>query len=279
MSIAVSLSEMEAIMQQAGAIARKYFGLGREAMGQTTKANDTPVTRADREIADYLKQALLAKTPGAAWLCEEDAEDESRLKSELVWIIDPLDGTKEFTRGLPEVAISVACVKNGQPLLGAVVNPITGEAGYWREGGNARFEGFAARGAPPAQKLDEAIASVSRTEYEKGSIEVFRSGLAEARPLGSVAYKLLCVAAGKEDLYFSVEPKSEWDICGGIALVWGAAKSYIRFDAKPVRFNEPSTRIRSGAVAGAQALAQKFLEANRGKIELVQSLIEQGIVR
>jgi myo-inositol-1(or 4)-monophosphatase len=83
------------------------------------------------------------------------------------------------------------------------------------------------------------------------------------RPLGSVAYKLLRVASGAEDLTFSVQPKHEWDICGGVGLIQAAGLDYIRFDGTENRFNQADVLVGSGAVAGPPDLAREFLETSR----------------
>jgi fructose-1,6-bisphosphatase/inositol monophosphatase family enzyme len=82
------------------------------------------------------------------------------------------------------------------------------------------------------------------------------------QPIGSVAYKLLRVAAGADALTFSLRSKSEWDVCGGVGLVRAAGRVYLRLDGEPLRFNQADTRIPSGAVAGPESLAK----ALRGRL-------------
>jgi 3'-phosphoadenosine 5'-phosphosulfate (PAPS) 3'-phosphatase len=133
------------------------------------------------------------------------------------------------------------------------MNPITGEAGYWSATEGIRFAGFAA--APThslLKKLSAAVACASRTEFDKGSLAAFGQKLGKINPIGSVAYKLLRVAGGADDLYFSIEPKSEWDVCGGIALLVGSGNTYLRFDAiwltrfGPRKASSPTFALNSG---------------------------------
>ena len=84
--------------------------------------------------------------------------------------------------------------------------------------------------------------------------------MGSTRPVGSVAYKLLRVAARADALTYSVTPKSEWDVCGGVGLVLGAGGVYLRLDRKPLRFNLARPRVPCGAVAGPPALAQALRE-------------------
>src|ERR1044071_8385571 len=104
------------------------------------KRGEGPVTEADRRADELLKREL-TRLEAAAWLSEETADDKSRLESRLLWVVDPLDGTKEFIAGIPEYAVSVALVDNGQAVLGVVHNPATGETysahagqGAWKDG-------------------------------------------------------------------------------------------------------------------------------------------------
>jgi fructose-1,6-bisphosphatase/inositol monophosphatase family enzyme len=170
-----------------------------------------------------------------------------------------LDGTKEFARGIPEFAISVGLVRGGEVVLGAVMNPITNEGGVGWVGGQVSFWGLTPK-PETTSDLHKASASVSRSEVEDGSVLPYSSLVGSVRPVGSVAYKLLRVAAGVEDLTFSVQAKSEWDICGGVALLAATGKAYCRFDGRPMRFNQRSTRIRCGAIAGSLPLVNAFME-------------------
>jgi len=108
---------------------------------------------------------------------------------------------------------------------------------------------------PTPSSLDEAEALVSRTETEQGDLKGLAGLVGSTRPVGSVAYKLLRVAARADALTYSVLPKHEWDVCGGVGLLEAAGSVYLRLDGDPVVFNQPDARILSGAVAGSRALA------------------------
>jgi len=271
----VSLENLNSLLCEATAIARRYFQEDSTAASVRYKDNATPVTSADTDISSLLRERLMSAVPGAKWLCEEDQDDGRVSSGALAWIVDPLDGTKEFVRRIPEVGISIALVAAGEPLLAGVTNPITGETGLW-----SRKEGLKVTAAGrSAVRLGESSANASRTEHEKGSLRPFEKGLREIRPLGSVAYKLLRLAEGREDLYFSVEPKSEWDICGGVALIRAMGLEYRRFDGMPISFGGEDSRIRSGAVAGQPRLVDEFLEFFAGEIAASERKIASGQVR
>lgn len=252
----VSLSRLRDVLESAAEIIR---GLYRTDKSVHRKEDGSPLTLADRETNHFLEQALGQLFPAAAWLSEESADDLRRLHADWLWVVDPLDGTKEFARGIPEFAISIGLVHGEKVALGGVINPVTNEGGVGSIEGESTFWGLVPK-TNTAQILSGASACVSRSEVEDGSVKPYLSLVRSARPVGSVAYKLLRVAAGIEDLTFSVQSKSEWDICGGVGLLAATGKTYYRFDGRPNRFNQPSTRIRCGAVAGASPLVSTFLE-------------------
>src|ERR1700732_2613718 len=89
------------------------------------KVGHDPVTEADRAVDDILRKTLLR--PGEGWLSEETVDDFTRLDKERVWVVDPLDGTREFVQGIPEFCVSIAMVENGVPVAGGICNPATDE--------------------------------------------------------------------------------------------------------------------------------------------------------
>jgi myo-inositol-1(or 4)-monophosphatase len=273
-----TLETLAAVLSDAAGIARKSVEDRTSHQVLDTKANDSPVTQTDLAIAAFLKNRLLALVPDAGWLCEEG--DTAPSDARQVWIVDPLDGTKEFIRGLPEFSISVALIREREPVLGAVINPLTGEAGYWSQAEGLHFRSAPSRSdRQPSRPLSQAVANASRTEFEKNRLGGFTPFLKQIVPLGSVAYKLLRVAAGSEDLYFSVEPKSEWDLCGGVALVRAAGLEYQRFDRELTTFGGANTRISSGAVAGQPGMVAEFFRLCEAEITKYQAMIRSGEIR
>lgn len=214
-----------------------------QPLDASRKHDGTLVTRVDMAVNDWLRPALEALLPSASWLSEESEHDPSRLSAEWIWIVDPLDGTKELVRGIPECAVSVGLVTGGQVRAGAVVNPFTG---LWAAAGT---DGSWCQSTAHTEAAD-GVTSVSRTETEDASIAPFLDLLAPSRSVGSVAYKLLRVATGIDRMTVSVQPKSEWDVCGGAALLQARGGVFLRLDGEPLRFNQASTRIASGFVAG-----------------------------
>src|ERR1700738_578773 len=89
------------------------------------KVGHDPVTEADRAVDDILRKTLLR--PGEGWLSEETVDAFTRLDKQRVWVVDPLDGTREFVQGIPEFCVSIAMVENGIPVAGGICNPATDE--------------------------------------------------------------------------------------------------------------------------------------------------------
>jgi len=252
----ISLNQLKDILP-ASEIVRELY---QDDSRVTYKGDGTPVTRADKETNRFLQVELKHLFPEAGWLSEESVDDRKRLDCDDVWVVDPLDGSEEYVRRNPEFAISVGLVHHGNVALGGVVNPVTSQGGVGRIGGEYFFWGMTPAKSRVAETLSDATATVSRTEVEDGSVVSYLKLVGTTYPVGSVAYKLMRVAAGVEDLTFSVQPKSEWDICGGVALLAATDKVYSRFDGNPVKFNQMRTRITSGAVAGDQRLVSEFLQ-------------------
>jgi myo-inositol-1(or 4)-monophosphatase len=122
------------------------------------------VTTADLAADRILHEQLLAAFPGDGWLSEETLDDPARLGWPRVWVVDPLDGTREFVKGIPEFAISVALVVAGRVVLGLVHNPISGELFHALRGGGAHLDGQAHLfNQPRPQASSPATACCTRT--------------------------------------------------------------------------------------------------------------------
>ena len=180
------------------------------------KIGHDPVTEADRAVDAVLRQNLLRD--GEGWLSEETADNPSRLGKERVWIVDPLDGTREFVQGLPEFCVSIGFVEKGRPVAGGIYNPATQETFLGSVESGVLYNGEPAR-ASQRTNLAGALVLASRSEVKRGDWKQFDSGPLQIRAMGSVAYKLALVAAGLADVTFTLTPKHEWDVAAGAALI------------------------------------------------------------
>jgi myo-inositol-1(or 4)-monophosphatase len=189
------------------------------AIGAEYKAGHDPVTEADKSVNSMLRKQLLRA--GEGWLSEESVDDLSRLDRKRVWIVDPLDGTREFVAGIPEFCVSVAMVEDGLPVAGGICNPATNEIFLGSLDSGVTYNGKPVR-TSRRRSLEGALVLASRSEMKRGEWKRFQNTSLEIRFVGSVAYKLALVSAGLADVTFTLTPKHEWDIAAGAALVSSA---------------------------------------------------------
>jgi myo-inositol-1(or 4)-monophosphatase len=226
------------------------------AVSTRFKAGDDPVTAADIAVDRVLRRAL--QEPGEGWLSEETADDVGRLTSRRVWIVDPLDGTREFVQGIPEWCVSVGLVEDGLPVVGGVVNPQTGVEVLGAVGTGVMVNGRPATRRMTAH-IEGALMLASRSEVRRGEWDRFFSTPVSIRNMGSVAWKLALVAAGQADATWTLVPKHEWDVAGGAALVRAAGGRVMLPDGSEVRFNLPDPRL-PGFVASTAGVADAVLD-------------------
>src|SRR5258708_38884985 len=183
------------------------------------KIGHDPVTEADRALDAVLRQNLLRD--GEGWLSEESVDDPIRLQHSRAWVVDPLDGTREFVKGIPEFCVSIGFVENGRPVAGGIYNPATDETFLGAVDCGVLYNG---KPSQPSQRrtLDGALILASRSEVKRGEWKPFENAAFTVRPMGSVAYKLALVSAGLADMTFTLTPKNEWDVVAGAALVLSA---------------------------------------------------------
>ena len=249
------LEQAIAATRDAGDITLQYF---RGSYKLSAKVGGDPLTTADLEADAFLKKALLDLRPDSGWLSEETIDDRTRLTSEAVWVVDPVDGTREFVEGLPEYVVAVALVEAGAPTLAIICNPATGDL-YAAIKNGGTFKNGQRVFCSEIKDLAQATATVSRSEIKRGEIEPYRPHLGEIKPVGSVAYKLALAAAGECDLNFSVQPKNEWDVCAGELLVREAGGQMLDRSSQARSYNQADPLISGGLAAGNQSLVAQIL--------------------
>ncbi len=235
------------------------------------KAGHDPVTEADRELDAVLRKNLLREDEG--WLSEESADDPSRLVRERVWVVDPLDGTREFVQGIPEFCVSIAFVDKGHPVAGGICNPATDEIFLGSMDSGITYNGTPARTSERIT-LSGAVVLASRSESKRGEWMRFESAPFNVQRMGSVAYKLARVAAGLADATFTLVPKHEWDVAAGAALV-ASAGGFVRTKSG-AEFTCNRTRPKiDGLIACGPHLKNELLEFLAPHLNAATSLQEQ----
>jgi myo-inositol-1(or 4)-monophosphatase len=248
------LEVARAAAREAGAAVRHHYETGTE---HWEKSEDNPLTLADLEsdriIAKHLREAF----PDDALLSEETADDPSRTAKSRVWIVDPMDGTKEFTKKIPEFCVSIGLVEDGEPVVGVAFNPAA-DVMVWAGKGGGTFRDGERVHVSDCARLEDAVVIASRTEISRDKFEAHRGWFKELRPVGSIAWKLACIASGEGDLNVSMAPKNEWDVCAGDVLVREAGGVYVDFDGAPRVYNQANPLIESFMAAGNAGLVEAF---------------------
>jgi myo-inositol-1(or 4)-monophosphatase len=227
------------------------------AVEHRRKSGGDPVTEADLAIDAVLRDVLSG--PGEGWLSEETADSEERLAHDRVWIVDPLDGTKEFVSGIPEWCVSIGLVEGQRAVAGGIACPARGLVIVGALGEGVRVDGEATR-ARQREALEDAEVLASRSEVGRGEWAGFESAPFRVRAMGSVALKLGLVAAGQADATWTLVPKHEWDVAAGAALVAAAGGEVWCLDGAAPRFNRPRPHLDGlfAAAAGLRAPIERY---------------------
>lgn len=233
--------ELKVAVEAALKAGEEVSRLRREGVRYGRKGGWELVSEADIRAAEILHSALTSAFPSDGWLSEEHHDTAERLGRERVWIVDPIDGTREYLQGVDEYAISIGLSIAGSPALGVVHNPATGEL----FAGECLGAPERAPTEPTGQPIDVLV---GRGEQLHDELPPLPAG-AETRGIGSVAYRLALLANGEGNVALSGNGRAEWDVAAGIALcrAAGLRASDIFGDAMP--FNQPEPYVRGLLVA------------------------------
>ena len=157
-------------VKEASNVILKYYNSSYEVR---MKGVGNPVTDADIASDDILKEILLRETPEFGWLSEETRDSKSRLSKDMVWVIDPIDGTKEFVEGIPNFVISIGLVQAANPVLGIIYNPISKElfTGYRNNGVKLNGQNYT---ISSKTKFNQMTMLNSRSETKAGLWEPYQ---------------------------------------------------------------------------------------------------------
>jgi myo-inositol-1(or 4)-monophosphatase len=228
---------LKSATREAGALALSYF---RAKPEQWTKGRGDPVSEADIAVDELLKEKLLGARPTYGWLSEETEDNAKRLGENLLWIVDPIDGTRAFLEERPEFTVATSLVAGNRPVCGCVYNPATDEFFEAIAGGGARLNGATIH-VSDRDGFDGARLLAS-ARMVKSTIEEMDVKPAAYDAVNSVAYRMALVACGHYDATLSLGPKSDWDLAAADLIVAEAGGlSGDRFGA-PFRYNEASAR-------------------------------------
>ncbi len=234
-----ALDDICALAAQAGAA---ILEVARAPIASRTKADATPVTMADDAADRLILAGLRLRAPDIEVISEESvsAERMGAACPERFWLVDPLDGTKEFLAGNGEYTVNIALVERGVPVLGVVHVPAlgwtyaAGNGQVFRRHGHGAATAIAARPCPT-----RPLALVSRS-HRDAQTDAYLRGLGEVdeRSVGS-SLKFCLIAAGEGDLYVRFGRTMEWDTAAGHAILVAAGGGVTALDGTPLRYGKP----------------------------------------
>ncbi len=236
------------IAAEAGRLARARYG---QDVLKWEKSPDNFVCEVDLAVDELLRARLSALLPDAGWLSEETADDLARLSANRVWVVDPIDGTRDFLRHRPGWAISVALVENGQPVIGVLDAPIRDE--HWLA---VKDKGATLNGKiiAASDRTDLAGARVPADDLPK----VDRHLTMVHKP-NSIALRIAMVAAGDADLLATFRWGNEWDIAAATIIAREAGARITDSLGRKLRFNTPAGEA-FGVLATAPGIHQAAAE-------------------
>jgi myo-inositol-1(or 4)-monophosphatase len=245
------LEQLAEIASEAGRIA---IGRCQTDYQRWEKEPGHPVCEIDLMVDDFLREQLAALDPEAGWLSEETADESDRIERSRVWVVDPIDGTRDFLRGRPGWSVSVALVEDRAVRYGVLAAPMREELwiaeagkGAWRNGrrlevsGRTRFAGSRV----PADSLPSVDGDL----------------VAVAKP-NSIALRIAMVAAGEADLLATLRWGSEWDIAAAVLIAEEAGATVTGALGQPLTFNSPDARA-FGVLATTPAIHEAAIERLR----------------
>lgn len=217
--------------------------VARRGFETATKADSSPVTEADRAAEMIILDALALAAPGLPVIAEEEvAAGRIPAHGETFFLVDPLDGTKEFIRGGDDYTVNIGLVENGVPKLGVVCAPAMGQlfsglvgSGAWVESGESR------QSIKTRPRGDAVVAVASRSHLDTATVDYLRTaaGNSSFAKMGS-SLKFCILAEGKADIYPRASPTSEWDTAAGHAILLAAGGLVDGLDGSPLRYGKPN---------------------------------------
>lgn len=229
------------------------------------KGHDDPVTAADHAANKFIVAELRKHFPDDGILSEEATDDPSRLNKSRVWLVDPMDGTKQFIERLDEFAVMIGLAINGKPELGVVFNPATNKM-YYAVTSNGAYleEALTIKRLHVAATTDpsQMAAAMSRSHNSpKVDLIKERLGIAQQIQSGSVGLKIGLLAEGRAHLYLHLGAKTnQWDTCAPQAIIEAAGGVMTDRDGKPLQYNIAEIRNLNGVIASTGVMHERVIE-------------------
>jgi myo-inositol-1(or 4)-monophosphatase len=250
---------LAAIAEEAGALALARW---RTDFRRWEKTPGSPVCEVDLEVDAFLHQRLSALLPEAGWLSEETADNRDRLARQYLWVVDPIDGTRDYIRGREGWCVSIALAEGGRLAHGVLCAPARGELWRAEAGRGATLNGAAVRAGtrtalPGARVPTDALPKADRD-------------LAAVEKPNSIALRMAMVAADRADLVATLRWGNEWDIAAAALIASEAGAAVTDALGRPLAFNNAEARL-FGIITSApgihDAAVARLSERARAAIE------------
>ena len=261
----IDRQRLHAILREAGDIAMASWpgtveqgGTGDAGLAVWGKADSSPVSAADLAVDVFLRAELSALLPAAGWLSEETADDPSQRLRDLIWLVDPIDGTRDYIHGRPGWAVSVALINTARPLLGLLCAPARGEFWYGEAGQGSWRNGerlvTSHRQSLPGARVPAKVLSPEDAD------------LVMVDQPNSIALRIAMVAAGEADLLATLRWGFEWDIGAAAMIAREAGAAVTDAFGHPLNYNKHDPRA-FGVLVTAPAIHDAAVErlAERAK--------------
>lgn len=234
-------ARLEAIIRRAGEIAMSQWPVDNKALEVYGKMDGTPVSAADLAVDAFLRGELTRLLPCAGWLSEETIDAPNQRAGELVWLVDPIDGTRDFIRGRTGWAISVALVSNHRPLISVLHAPARDE--YWQaEAGHGAFRNGEKLVASRRDVLAGARVPTRALPAEDADMEMVEQP-------NSIALRIAMVAADQADLVATLRWGYEWDLAAAALIAREAGAAISDALGGKLNYNKPDPRVFGVAVS------------------------------
>lgn len=206
----IDQGRFQEIVREAGRIAHARWPGDGYALESWDKTPGNPVSEADLAVDVFLRRELSRLLPSAAWLSEETADDKARTASDLIWLVDPIDGTRDFVRGRTGWAVSVALISSGRPLIGILAAPARGEEWFAVAGKGAWLNNV------PLKASGRSVFVGARVPADQ--LPRADSDLVLVEKPNSIALRIAMVADDRADLLATLRWGFEWDVAAATLI-------------------------------------------------------------
>jgi 3'(2'), 5'-bisphosphate nucleotidase len=202
------------------------------------KADNSPLTKADKRANNIITEKLSKQFPNYAILSEEEKDNRSRLKNDYCFIVDPLDGTKEFIKRNGQFTVNIALAYKGKSVMGAIYVPVSGELYYASEGEGAYLNnGISDKRISVSSKMEDIRVVISSSHgCEQMNRMIKKNNLKNYVKMGS-SLKGCLIAKGEAEIYYRFNPTMEWDTAAMQCIVEEAGAIFRQMDDSLMRYN------------------------------------------